>query len=527
MTTRFATFLDPTWRARLEGAALGRAEHLLGAEATLAHLVQHLGELGDPPPESVLGLLEAWRTWEDWRAAVAASGLPDALTAPTRYPRQLAFLTAAVAHPALRDAAVTALEVFDAARSRALDRASVRASPRPDVETLAAHPEGRKALELVGAMPPNDIPTARWLAWRRFAAEGRLTLEVVLPEGLLSDEIKPRFPDPEVAAALEVLLAEHVPAGVRAELDHRAQADAFGEAARAYRGLLAAPALVGKVVVAIYVGGKGQPVGGVRVDGEGALLAHKAFDGKWVEHELGQWLSAARPDAFVLPTSAHDRELLQAVRKVIRRAPAVVKPVALSESRELLRPPEDRLPRELQSALILARRAVAPFEAWSAVDPTRLGLAEYQHDLDEDALRRRLADIRALVAWERQQGLGAPKVGEVAPVGSRLNPLVNAIEDLRPGMTVDAQVVNITSFGAFVTFGLATEGLIHISEISDARVQSVSDVVRIGQRVKARVVEVDVARGRVGLSLRQGEVNRRPQARGKADALAKLDKLFK
>lgn len=82
-------------------------------------------------------------------------------------------------------------------------------------------------------------------------------------------------------------------------------------------------------------------------------------------------------------------------------------------------------------------------------------------------------------------------------------PSVGSFEELREGMTVSGKVSNITAFGAFVDLGIHENGLIHISQLSDRRVSSVGEVLRLGQLVEARVISLDPSRRRIGLSLRR------------------------
>ncbi|MFI3248106.1 MAG: Tex family protein [Rikenellaceae bacterium] len=79
---------------------------------------------------------------------------------------------------------------------------------------------------------------------------------------------------------------------------------------------------------------------------------------------------------------------------------------------------------------------------------------------------------------------------------------IRTIDDLREGMQLPGTVTNITAFGAFVNIGIKQDGLVHISQLADRYVASPSDVVQLGQSVTVRVVEVDHARGRIGLSMR-------------------------
>jgi protein Tex len=83
---------------------------------------------------------------------------------------------------------------------------------------------------------------------------------------------------------------------------------------------------------------------------------------------------------------------------------------------------------------------------------------------------------------------------------------IQEIQDLRPGMSLPGIITNVTAFGAFVDVGVHQDGLVHISEIADRFVKSPSDVVRVHQKVKVKVLEVDVDRKRIALSMRQDPV---------------------
>lgn len=82
------------------------------------------------------------------------------------------------------------------------------------------------------------------------------------------------------------------------------------------------------------------------------------------------------------------------------------------------------------------------------------------------------------------------------------DPNVHEIEDLREGMVLPGLVSNITAFGAFVNIGVHQDGLVHISQLADRFVSSPGDVVKLGQQVMVRVVEVDLKRRRISLSMR-------------------------
>lgn len=79
---------------------------------------------------------------------------------------------------------------------------------------------------------------------------------------------------------------------------------------------------------------------------------------------------------------------------------------------------------------------------------------------------------------------------------------VNSIEDLLPGMELTGIVSNVTAFGAFVDIGVHQDGLVHISQISEKFVKNPMDVVRTGQKVRVRVLEVEKGRKRISLSMK-------------------------
>lgn len=84
----------------------------------------------------------------------------------------------------------------------------------------------------------------------------------------------------------------------------------------------------------------------------------------------------------------------------------------------------------------------------------------------------------------------------------RFDDTIKTIEDVRPGMTVPGIVTNITNFGVFVDIGVKQDGLVHISQLSNHYVSDPNVVVKLQQKVTVTVTEVDVARKRIGLSMK-------------------------
>jgi len=90
---------------------------------------------------------------------------------------------------------------------------------------------------------------------------------------------------------------------------------------------------------------------------------------------------------------------------------------------------------------------------------------------------------------------------------------VTTLEHLKPGMVLEGVVTNVTAFGAFVDVGVHHDGLIHVSQLSDKFVKDPTEVVKVGQKMQVRVLEVDLARKRIALSARSEQARRERPAR--------------
>ena len=91
---------------------------------------------------------------------------------------------------------------------------------------------------------------------------------------------------------------------------------------------------------------------------------------------------------------------------------------------------------------------------------------------------------------------------------------VDDIKDLKPGMMLEGTVTNVAAFGAFVDIGVHQDGLVHVSQLADRFIKDAHEVVKAGDVVKVRVVEVDTKRKRIGLSMRKdggGEAGQQPR----------------
>ncbi|RZS96862.1 Tex family protein [Cecembia calidifontis] len=111
---------------------------------------------------------------------------------------------------------------------------------------------------------------------------------------------------------------------------------------------------------------------------------------------------------------------------------------------------------------------------------------------------------------------------------------VNEISDLKVGMKLPGIITNITKFGAFVDIGVHQDGLVHLSHLADRFVNDPAEVVTVNQKVEVTVMEVDIPRKRIGLSMKSdpfaergkpkpgGEKKRREEPQAEGDLAAKL-----
>ncbi len=101
---------------------------------------------------------------------------------------------------------------------------------------------------------------------------------------------------------------------------------------------------------------------------------------------------------------------------------------------------------------------------------------------------------------------------------------INKIGDLEVGMELQGIVTNITAFGVFVDVGVHHEGLVHISQLSDHFVKDPADVVKVHQKVKVRVLEIDISRKRISMSMKKEQTQSKKPARNENHQPVKPDK---
>ena len=158
----------------------------------------------------------------------------------------------------------------------------------------------------------------------------------------------------------------------------------------------------------------------------------------------------------------------------------------------------------------------------SAVHPERYDIVKKMakelgcsvKDLMADAALRAKLDLRKYVADDVGEPTLKDIMTELAKPGRDPRAKFEAfsfgnvqkIEDVLPGMKLPGIVTNVAAFGAFVDIGVHQDGLVHISELSDNYVQDASSVVKVRQQVKVTVLDVDIQRKRIALSLKSNPV---------------------
>jgi uncharacterized protein len=93
---------------------------------------------------------------------------------------------------------------------------------------------------------------------------------------------------------------------------------------------------------------------------------------------------------------------------------------------------------------------------------------------------------------------------------------IEKIEDVKPGMKLPGIVTNVTAFGAFVDIGVHQDGLIHVSQLADRFVKDPNEVVKVQQKETETVLDVDLARKRISLSMRENATPTSPKAQPSA-----------
>ncbi|OPY65695.1 MAG: General stress protein 13 [Syntrophorhabdus sp. PtaU1.Bin050] len=494
----------------------------------------------------------------------------------------------------------------------------------------------------------NTAPSHRILAMRRGEKEGALALHIILPEEEAIPVLEALFIKGNSQASLQVkqalddsyerLLFPSMETEIRMITRKRADEEAIRVFAENLRQLLLAPPLGQKSVLAIDPGFRtGCKV--VCLDRQGKLLHTDAVFPHQSEKEAAKAAQTLiglcetfHVEAIAVGNGTAGRETEAFVKKL--GLPKGIPVIVANESGASVYSASDTAREEfpdhdvtVRGAVSIGRRLMDPLAELVKIDPKSIGVGQYQHDVDQQALRKGLDDVviscvngvgvevntaskellgyvsglgpglaRAIVAYRNEHGpfssredlKKVPRLGPKAfvqaagflRVRGAENPLdtsavhpesypvveamardlncsvknlvekddlraqidirkyvtetvgiptlhdilqelakpgrdpreqfepftftegVDKIEDVRPGMKLPGIVTNITAFGAFVDIGVHQDGLVHVSQLSNRFVKNANEVVKVHQKVMVTVLDVDVERKRISLSMR-------------------------
>jgi uncharacterized protein len=516
--------------------------------------------------------------------------------------------------------------------------------------------------------PVTTAPSHRILAMRRGEKEGFLTLKVLPPEEEALDILDDIFVKGEGAASQHVRMAVHdgykrllspsMETEIRLTTKKRADEEAIRVFIENVRQLLLAPPLGQKNVLAIDPGFRtGCKV--ICLDRQGKLLHTETI------YPLQSEKAAAEAGSKILEMCERFRIEAIAVGNGTagRETETFIKSIDLSKKIQLVMVNESgasvysasEVAREefpdqdvtVRGAVSIGRRLMDPLAELVKIDPKSIGVGQYQHDVDQGALKNSLDDVvvscvnrvgvevntaskqlltyvsglgpqlaKGIVEYRNEHGpfqsreilkqvprLG-PKAFEQAAGFLRIrngeNPLdrsavhpesypivdamarnlgcsvldlmrdeklreridlmqyvsdkvglptlndilselskpgrdpreqfepfrfaegVEKIEDVRPGMKLPGIVTNITAFGVFVDIGVHQDGLVHISQVSNRFVKNPAEIVKVHQKVVVRVLDVDLERKRISLSMKDSQLQ--PDGIAKGEEIKKGEK---
>jgi protein Tex len=505
------------------------------------------------------------------------------------------------------------------------------------------------------AEPVRQIPSHRYLAIRRGETEGVLRASLgidkeALTERFAKQRVRPSSPWAgqmalAVKDAVSRLLLHSVEVDVRVELKLAADKAAIEVFAKNLRELLLAAPLGTRYVLGID---PGQRTGCkcVVVDETGKLLEHETVylvqGDSAVERAkltLKAMLGRHPIAAIAVGNGTHGRETEAFARDVLRELgvkdglPCVVSVseagASIYSASDIAREEFPDLDLTIRGAISIARRLQDPLAELVKLDPKSIGVGQYQHDVFQAFLAKKLDEVvescvngvgvelntasasllsrvaglgasaaKRIVAFRNEKGafksrrallqvpgmgpktyeqaagfvrvrngehpldvsavhperyelveriahdLGVPVVSlignaellrrvdraryQIGDVGSftlddicaellrpgrdprdqfqppKFRDDVRTLEDLKPGMALEGVVTNVTAFGAFVDVGVHQDGLVHVSQLADRFVKDPSEVVKVGDKVDVRVLEVDLVRKRIALTRKSG-----------------------
>ncbi len=403
-----------------------------------------------------------------------------------------------------RDAIKAAVSLWYACLSVMRNRAALTVRLLTNTSRLAGRFE-----QYAGTRTLSEISNEDWLPIRRGERLGILELNFECPDEELRAQVESRAANLSAIAGgrdsealLDILVMVDLEQWSLSLKDQTAETISIRNATHQYMNLLAAQAPDLPIVAAVSVPPSG-PLGVAIVLRDGRLVGQGEIGlEEGLRAALESIVGRHPVEALVIPSEAMRKGVTDTLRDAFTNIEKLtVTTRGLKEARARI---TDDVERPVKDALALARRVLLPFEEWQAINPLALGLADHQHELDEIRLSEAYTDVLVLA----RRGLGLkdmmPK-SKAAPSSSRAvaKPLVKSLEDIKPGMELSGTVSRLASFGAFINLGLSSEGLVHVSEISEHFIDDPKQALKVGQTVKAQVLGIDLGRQRISLTLRK------------------------
>jgi uncharacterized protein len=493
--------------------------------------------------------------------------------------------------------------------------------------------------------PIRSAPSHRVLAVFRGEAEEVLSVSIEPPESDALAIVERGFVRGNSHSSEQVrlavrdgykrLLSRAMETETRAEAKRRADAAAIGVFAQNLRQLLLAPPLGQKRVLAMDPGLR-TGCKTVVLDAQGQLVSDTVIypDRREASDTVRRLIQQHQVEAIAIGNGTGGRETEAFVRSL--DLPKTLSVVMVNESGASVYSASDVARQEfpdrditVRGAVSIGRRLMDPLAELVKIDPKSIGVGQYQHDVDQDELRKSLDDVvvscvnavgvevntasKQLLAYvsglsstvadnivryraehgafsRRQDLTRVPRLGPKAfeqaagflRIHGAANPLdgsavhpesyaivdrmaadlgvsvreltssdtlrqrlnldryvtstvglptlndilaelakpgrdprasievvqfhdnIRTLEDVKPGMQLPGIVTNVTAFGAFVDIGVHQDGLVHISQLADRFVRDPNEVVHVQQAVQVTVLEVDLPRRRISLSMRRG-----------------------
>lgn len=556
--------------AALKDAAVQRLGRALSRAQSMDELLEN-NEMSLNPfsPESLARLADAHRTYLEWkdsatslRRSLAKSGLalPDGSYNNAQTPYELDALERIAGqcqrsgHPNQDDwaAAVKAhLALFRSCIELSVAHGSVivelKDSTHADAGMFSALVTARTILTELRGQP--------WLSLREGEEKGILKVTLELPDIEMQLQVERALPELGLLAekrgvetVREYLLGDHVDPVVCDIMDNMSKQSVFDSIRSAYMNLLGTKPTRAEKIIAVYSDGPEGTCGVALLDKKGDVLDHAEIT---ADDDAGVVVKALvdqhQPQIIALPDSDLDTNRMSEIETATSTLTTYrVDHIAVDEARKKL-----SFGDMASSAVVLGRRLLKPGREWGRVDPLSLNLEEIGDNVDHEQLRHILFEAKLISSWNRRQKKvpkqlsGSRRKAAIRSSGKKLNPSLKSIRDLQPGMTVDGIITNLTRFGAFVNIGLSVEGMIHVSQLSIEFVEDPSHVVKVGQQLRVRVLEVVPEKERIALSLKPPpefqsqakattagskdgpQVTKREPPKTRNAALADLDALFK